>query len=335
MFKSMLDPILEVKGLKTSFFKKGLEIKAVDDVSFTVFKGRMLGVVGESGSGKTAIGLSILRLIPSWVGRTVGGQILFQGSDLLKLTHAQMRAVRGLRISMVFQEAFSALNPVLTIGDQISEAIRAHQRLSKNELKNRSIEMLELVKIPDAKLRATQYPHQLSGGMRQRVMLAIALSCNPEILIADEPTTSLDAVLQIQILDLLKQIQRQTGLAVIFITHDLTLVERVADAIVVIYAGKIVEQGEVSDVFSKPKMPYTQGFLKCMSSLSRAGKKRLREIPGAAPGLITLPGGCSFQDRCPDTIALCRNSVPELREIESNVRVASLQPHCVRCVRAI
>jgi ABC-type dipeptide/oligopeptide/nickel transport system ATPase component len=251
------EKILEVKNLCTSFFTEAGEVKAIDDVSFSVYKGKTLGIVGESGCGKSVTSLSIMRLIPQPPGKIISGQILYQGRDLTKLSLSEMRAIRGNEISMIFQEPMTSLNPVFTIGDQICEAISLHQDLSKKEVKNKAIEMLKLVGIASPEKRLEEYPHQLSGGMRQRVMIAMALSCNPQVLIADEPTTALDVTIQAQILDLLRELQHKVGMGLILITHDLGVVAEVADEVVVMYAGRVVEQGRVNDIFSSPKMPYT------------------------------------------------------------------------------
>lgn len=328
--------ILEIKNLQTSFFTEGGEVKAIDDVSFNVYKGKTLGIVGESGCGKSVTSLSIMRLIPNPPGRIMGGQILYHGRDLLKVSLAEMRAIRGNEISMIFQEPMTSLNPVFTIGNQICEAIALHQDLSKKEIQNKAIEMLKLVGIPSPEKRVNDYPHQLSGGMRQRVMIAMALSCNPQVLIADEPTTALDVTIQAQILDLLKELQQKVGMALILITHDLGVVAEVADEVAVMYAGKVVEQGTVREIFSSPKMPYTRGLLNSIPTLSKdptgkVKKKRLETIPGIVPNLLYLPQGCRFQERCSYVIDACRAQEPQLRIIAQN----SEMPHAIRCVRDI
>ncbi len=330
------DKILEVKNLKTSFFTEEGEVKAVDDVSFNVYKGKTLGIVGESGCGKSVTSLSIMRLIPNPPGRIVGGEILYNGRDLLKLSPAEMRAIRGNEISMIFQEPMTSLNPVFTIGNQVCEAISLHQDLSKSETRNKAIEMLTLVGIPSPEKRIDDYPHQLSGGMRQRVMIAMALSCNPHILIADEPTTALDVTIQAQILDLLRDLQQKVGMALILITHDLGVVAEVADEVVVMYAGRVVEQGGVNEIFANPKMPYTKGLLNSIPTLSKdptgkIKKKRLEMIPGIVPNLLHLPRGCRFQERCSYMIDACKQAEPGLRVIAPDPRI----PHAIRCVRDI
>jgi peptide/nickel transport system ATP-binding protein/oligopeptide transport system ATP-binding protein len=332
--------ILEVKNLRTSFFTEEGEVKAVDDVSFDVYKGKTLGIVGESGCGKSVTSLSIMRLIPNPPGRIVGGQILYNGKDLTKLDMNEMRGIRGNDISMIFQEPMTSLNPVFTVGNQIREAVALHQRdLPKSELRNKAIEMLKLVGIPSPEKRVDDYPHQLSGGMRQRVMIAMALSCNPHILIADEPTTALDVTIQAQILDLLRDLQQKVGLALMLITHDLGVIAEMADEVVVMYAGKVVEQGEVHEIFANPKMPYTRGLLNSIPTLTkdptgRVKKKRLETIPGIVPNLLHLPQGCRFQERCTFVIDECRVKEPDLRTIAQKDAAQAI-PHAIRCVRDI
>ncbi len=337
------EKVLEVKNLKTSFFTEEGEIRAVDDVSFNVYKGKTLGIVGESGCGKSVTSLSIMRLIQSPPGRTVGGEILYHdipgGRDLLKLSVDEMRKIRGNEISMIFQEPMTSLNPVFTIGNQICEAIALHQDLAKSAVREKAIDMLKLVGMPSPEKRIDEYPHQLSGGMRQRVMIAMALSCNPNILIADEPTTALDVTIQAQILDLLRDLQQKVGMGLILITHDLGVVAETADEVVVMYAGRVVEQGKVHEIFKNPKMPYTRGLLNSIPSLTRdlAGqvkKKRLETIPGIVPNMLHLPKGCRFQDRCTYVIDECRRAEPDLRVIAPNSENPDL-PHAIRCVRDI
>lgn len=331
-----MDKVLEVRNLKTSFFTEEGEVKAVDDVSFNVYKGRTLGIVGESGCGKSVTSLSIMRLIPNPPGRVVGGEILYKGRDLLKLSIDEMRSIRGNEISMIFQEPMTSLNPVFTIGNQIVEAVRLHQGLSKTDALVKAIEMLKLVGIPAPEKRVHDYPHQLSGGMRQRVMIAMALSCNPQVLIADEPTTALDVTIQAQILDLLRNLQQKVGLGLILITHDLGVVAEVADEVVVMYAGRVVEQGKVGEIFAHPKMPYTRGLLNSIPTLSqdptgKIKKKRLETIPGIVPNLLHLPQGCRFQERCSYVEDECKKAEPGLRMIRQDEQV----PHAIRCRRDI
>ncbi len=324
--------ILEVKNLKTSFFTEDGEVKAVDDVSFDVYRGKTLGIVGESGCGKSVTSLSIMRLIPNPPGRVVGGEILYRGRDLLKLDDAQMRKIRGNEISMIFQEPMTSLNPVFTVGDQIMEAIALHQDLPRSEVRNKAIEMLKLVGIPLPEKRVDEYPHQLSGGMRQRVMIAMALSCDPSVLIADEPTTALDVTIQAQILDLLRDLQQKVGMGLVLITHDLGVVAEVADEVVVMYAGRVVERAPVGEIFARPRMPYTQGLLNSIPTLSKdptgkVKKKRLETIPGIVPNMLRLPQGCRFQERCSHVTESCKQVEPELRSVGGD--------HLVRCVRDV
>ena len=329
---SLEDVVLDVQNLQTSFKTESGEVRAVDEVSFQVRKGRTLGIVGESGCGKSVTSLSIMRLIPEPPGKIVGGKILYQGKDLLKLSAEEMRSIRGDDISMIFQEPMTSLNPVFTIGNQICEAIELHQGLKPKEARLRAIEMLRLVGIPAAEERVDEYPHQLSGGMRQRVMIAMALSCNPHVLIADEPTTALDVTIQAQILDLLRGLQQKLGMAIILITHDLVVVAEVADDVAVMYAGRIIEQGSVREIFKNPKHPYTRGLLNSIPTLSRdptgkVKKKRLETIPGIVPNLLELPQGCRFQERCTFVGEDCKSSEPTLRDIGN--------AHLVRCVRSL
>ncbi len=328
--------ILEVKNLQTTFFTEEGLVKAVDDVSFDVYRGKTLGIVGESGCGKSVTSLSIMRLIPDPPGRVTSGQILYQGRDLLKLTPEEMRKIRGNEISMIFQEPMTSLNPVFTIGNQIVEAITLHQDLSSREARNKAIEMLKLVGIPSPEKRIDDYPHQLSGGMRQRVMIAMALSCNPHILIADEPTTALDVTIQAQILDLLRDLQQKVGMALILITHDLGVVAEVADEVCVMYAGRVAERGSVREIFKNPKHPYTRGLLNSIPTLSKdptgkIKKNRLETIPGIVPNLLQLPKGCRFQERCTYVTDACRGQEPDLRTIVHD----PVMPHAIRCIRDI
>lgn len=313
----MDQPILEVKNLVTSFHTERGLVNAVDGVSFTVSKGRTLGLVGESGCGKSVTSLSIMRLIPNPPGRITSGEILYKGQDLLRLSEAEMRRLRGNDISMIFQEPMTSLNPVYTIGNQIAEAVRLHQGLGRQEAIKKAVEMLKLVGIPSPETRVNEYPHQLSGGMRQRVMIAMALSCNPSLLICDEPTTALDVTIQAQILDLMNRLRQELGMAMILITHDLGVVAEAADDLAVMYAGKIVEYGSVKDVYSNPQHPYTQGLMASIPKLGvekkRHDRKPLATIPGMVPALFNLPHGCRFQDRCAHVFDRCRAEPPQLR----------------------
>ncbi|MEO5968909.1 MAG: ABC transporter ATP-binding protein [Bdellovibrionia bacterium] len=334
--RAEFEKILEVKNLKTTFKTEEGTLTAVDDVSFNVYKGKTLGIVGESGCGKSVTSLSIMRLIPHPPGKIAGGEILYRGQDLLKFDASQMRSIRGNEISMIFQEPMTSLNPVFTIGNQIREAIGLHQKLSKTEIRDQAVEMLKLVGIPAPEKRVDDYPHQLSGGMRQRIMIAMALSCNPQILIADEPTTALDVTIQAQILELLKELQQKVGMALILITHDLGVVAEMADEVAVMYAGRIVEQGNVREIFREPKMPYTRGLLNSIPIMNKdptgkMKKKRLQAIPGIVPDLLHLPQGCRFQERCSYVIPECKQQEPDLRVVASH----PLMPHKIRCVRNI
>lgn len=303
--------ILEIKDLRTSFFTKEMEVKAVDGVSFAIPKGKILGVVGESGSGKSITSLSILRLIDE-PGKIVGGEILFKGENLLDKTEAEMRKIRGKEISMIFQEPMTSLNPTFTIGQQIGEAYKIHEGLNKKEAKERSIEMLRLVGIPSPEKRVNQYPHELSGGMRQRVMIAMALACNPELLIADEPTTALDVTIQAQILDLMKGLQNKFGMGVMLITHDLGVVAETCDYVAVMYCGKVVEYADVKTLFTNPKHPYTVGLMKSIPKYDEDIEGDLPVIKGNVPSPAEMPTGCRFSPRCPFATDLCRNKLPEL-----------------------
>jgi len=311
--------------LCTSFFAARGEARAVDDVSFSVEAGRTLGLVGESGCGKTMTALSILRLTPP-AARISSGAVMFDGHDLLALSEPDMRRVRGNAIAMIFQEPMSSLNPVFTVGNQIAEAVRLHQRLSRRAAREKAIEMLKLVEIPEAERRVDEYPHQLSGGMRQRVMIAMALSCHPRVLIADEPTTALDVTIQAQILDLLAGLQQRLGMAMILVTHDLGIVAERADDVAIMYAGRIVEHAPVQVIFSRPMHPYTRGLLRSIPKVGTEKARRLEAIPGIVPDLSQLPSGCHFRERCARAISRCTAIDPHLEELQS--------AHWVACVRA-
>jgi peptide/nickel transport system ATP-binding protein len=305
-------PLLEIRNLKTHFFTQDGTVKAVDGVSFTIDDGQTLGVVGESGCGKSITAMSILRLIAR-PGRIVDGQILLDGRDLVKVSEDEIRDVRGNTISMIFQEPMTSLNPVYTCGDQIAETVSLHMGVSRAAAMDRAVEMLRLVGIPDAKRRAREYPHQLSGGMRQRVMIAMALSTDPVLLIADEPTTALDVTIQAQILELMKEMRARTKMAIMLITHDLGVVAETADDVVVMYAGKIVEKAPVGTLFEQPHHPYTKGLL---SSIPRLGqrRKRLEVIKGLVPNPLNLPAGCLFKRRCPYAMPIC-DTAPPFQEV--------------------
>ncbi len=295
--------VLEVKALQTWFDTDEGVVKAVDGVSFSVQRGKVLGLVGESGSGKSVTNLSVLRLVPTPPGRYAGGQILFHGDDLLDLSEAELRKLRGKRIAMIFQEPMTSLNPYLRVSRQIGEVLELHEGMSRSQAHARSIELLEMVGIPDPAARVDQYPHEFSGGMRQRVMIAMALACKPELLLADEPTTALDVTIQAQILDLIRDLARELGTAVILVTHDLGVVAGMADDIAVMYAGRIVERGPVERVFANPQHPYTQGLLASVPRLDTRGQ--LQPIEGLPPNVQDLPPGCAFAPRCPHQHSRC------------------------------
>ena len=312
--------LLEVEGLKTYFFTRAGVVKAVDDVSFTLKRGETMAIVGESGCGKSMAALSLMRLVPDPPGRIVGGSVVLDGRDLLKLDEDAMRDVRGNEISMIFQEPMTSLNPVMTIGDQIGEAIRLHQNLPESAIANKAVESLRLVHIPEPAQRASEYPHQLSGGMRQRAMIAMALACNPKVLVADEPTTALDVTIQAQILDLMLELQHRLGTALILITHDLGIVAETAQRVIVMYAGRKVEEADVETIFESPLHPYTRGLVESIPRLpsmrgeASAAGARLTEIPGMVPALSNLPPGCLFAPRCALADQRCRETYPPYEE---------------------
>jgi oligopeptide/dipeptide ABC transporter ATP-binding protein len=315
--------LLSIKGLSTHFFTEKGVIKAVQDVGFSINKGKTFALVGESGCGKSVTALSIMRLIQSPQGKIVGGEITFDGKNLLSLSEKQMRRIRGNDIAMIFQEPLTSLNPVYTVGDQIVEAVTLHQKKSTNDAWADAVEMLQAVGIADAQQRAVEYPHQLSGGMQQRVMLAMAVSCEPALLIADEPTTALDVTIQAQILDLLDELQKQNGMSILLITHDLSIVAERAEDVAVMYASRIAEVADAQQLFAEPLHPYTQGLLK---SLPRLGfeAKRLHTIPGSVPQPLHFPPGCKFHPRCPIGCddKRCRTSEPQLRQVQPGRSVA-------------
>lgn len=301
--------LLSVRNLKTYFYSEGAVVKAVDDVSFDLKRGETLGIVGESGSGKSVTNLSILRLIPYPPGKIVGGEVNFNGQDLMKLSENEIRKIRGKRIAMIFQDPMTSLNPFMKVGAQLTEITELHEGLSKAAARKKAIEMLELVGISDAARRIDDYPHQFSGGMRQRVMIAMALSCKPELLIADEPTTALDVTIQAQILELIKDLKEKTGTSIILITHDLGLVAGMTDHIAVMYAGKIIEYAPTTELFSSPHHPYTQGLLKSVPDPLNQQEK-LFQIPGLPPDLTNLPVGCPFSPRCAYVTDKCKEFPP-------------------------
>ncbi|MDE2997790.1 MAG: ABC transporter ATP-binding protein [Gemmatimonadota bacterium] len=317
----MSEPLLTVRDLKTFFHTDGGVARAVDGVSFTLKKGETLGLVGESGCGKSVTSLSVMRLIPEPPGEIVSGEIRFNGRNLLSLDEAALQGVRGNDIAMIFQEPMTSLNPVFTCGDQIDEAVMLHQGLGRDAARSITVDMLNLVGIPDPEQRANEYPHQLSGGMRQRVMIAMALCCNPELLIADEPTTALDVTIQAQILELLDRLQRDLGMAVLMITHDLGVIAEVADRVAVMYAGKIVETGTVDEIFANPQHPYTKGLLESIPTLNEE-KSRLSVIPGTVPDATRFPDGCRFAPRCSLAEDVCEAEEPRLEPTSGGRLVA-------------
>lgn len=307
--------LLEVKDLKTYFFTGGGVVKAVDGISYYVEEGETIGLAGESGCGKSVSALSVIRLIPNPPGRIVGGEVIFDGKNLLEVNEKEMRHVRGGKIAMIFQEPMTSLNPVLTIGRQISEALEIHLGMDKQDARRRSIELLQLVVIPDAKTRLGDYPHQFSGGMCQRVMIAMALSCNPKLLIADEPTTAVDVTIQAQLLEIMKDMTGRFGTALILITHNLGVIARHAQRVYIMYAGKIVETGLASDVYSTPGHPYTMGLLASVPRLDAPLRTKLTPIDGEPPDMAYLPPGCSFRPRCVYAVERCAQEAPPLRQL--------------------
>ncbi len=319
----MANPLLLVEDLRIVFGPPGREQVAVDGVNLRLTEGEVLGIVGESGCGKSLTALSILGLVPKPAGRIDSGRILLRGQDIVKCTNAELNQIRGKEISMIFQEPMTALNPVFKVGEQIAETIRVHEGLSRSHARRRALELLELVGISNPNQRIDEYPHELSGGMRQRVMIAIALACRPKILIADEPTTALDVTIQAQILSLLKELQREFGMAVILITHDLGVVAQVVDRVMVMYAGRTVEQGTVTDVFEKPSHPYTKLLLESIPSLE-LDTERLQTIPGMVPSLSNLPNGCRFHPRCPSMRVQCIEQVPTMVSVSHQHHAACI-----------
>ena len=319
--------LISIEDLSVDFRAGGAVTHAVRNVSFDIGKAETVALVGESGSGKTVTALSILKLLPYPAASHPSGEIFFNGQDLLQLQGNALRQVRGNKISMIFQEPMTSLNPVFTVGNQIGEAIRLHQGLSKKATRQKTIQMLRLVKIADPESRVDAYPHQLSGGMRQRVMIAMALSCNPSLLIADEPTTALDVTIQAQILELMKELQQEIGMALLLITHDLGVVAEQADDVAIMYAGKIVERSNTQAIFNQPFHPYTVGLLNSLPGAGVLKKKRLDAIPGMVPSPLNLPSGCRFRDRCPRAAELCAQSEPELIEKAPGHTVACHFPH--------
>jgi oligopeptide/dipeptide ABC transporter ATP-binding protein len=317
-------PLLEVRSLSTHFFTEDGIVRAVENVSFEIYHGEILSLVGESGCGKTVTGLSILRLIASPPGKVVNGEILLDGRNLLDLEEKEMEKVRGDKISMIFQEPMTSLNPVFTIGNQIMEAILFHQKVNKKEARRKAIEMLDRVNIPSPEKTIDAYPHQLSGGMRQRAMIAMALSCQPRLLIADEPTTALDVTIQAQVLRLLREIQKEMGMAVMLITHDLGVVSEIADRVAVMYAGRVVECGSIESIIQEMRHPYTRGLIHSIPAIEKR-QKRLPAIPGQVPDAMNLPVGCKFHPRCHLMIEACKKEEPPLFQVNGE--------HWSRCIR--
>ncbi len=302
--------LLEIRNLKVYFDVRGAVLKAVDDVSLEIEAGETLGLVGESGCGKSVTASAVMGLVPSPPGRIEGGEIFFEGEDLVKLTESRMRKIRGNRVSMTFQESMTSLNPVYSVGDQVGEVLRLHRGLSRREAKDRVIEIFKLVGIPAPESRVKDLPHKLSGGMRQRVMIAMALACNPRLMIADEPTTALDVTIQAQILDLMNKLKEETNASILFITHDLGVIAEMAQRVAVLYCGRLVETASALDLFSDPKHPYTVGLLNSIPALNEKDSRRLKTIGGTVCSLFCLPEGCNYFDRCPDVMEKCRAEPP-------------------------
>ena len=323
--KKIENKILEVKNLKTYFYTDEGVVKAVDNVSFQLHKGEVLGIVGESGSGKSVTNLSIMNLVQMPPGKIIGGEVLFHGEDILKMTEKKIRSIRGSKISMIFQDPMTSLNPFLRISTQMIETLKLHQKLSGKDARQRAIELLTMAGIPAAEERIDNYPHQFSGGMCQRVMIAMGLSCNPEILIADEPTSALDVTIQAQILDIMKDLTQKFGAAVILITHSLGVVAGMCDTIYVMYAGRIVERGNTIDIFDNPKHPYTKGLIKSVPRLDKQNTERLFSIPGQPPNVIDLPACCPFFPRCAEVMDICKTRYPDEKDFGNG--------HCAACWR--
>ena len=308
-------PLLEVKGLTTRFYTQDGVVQAVNDLDYTLDEGETLGIVGESGSGKSVGVMSLMRLIPSPPGKITDGEVLFEGQDLLEVSDEEIRDIRGNKIAMIFQDPMTSLNPVLTVGRQIGEALELHLGMDKKQAKKRTIELLEMVGIPSAAERVDNYPHQFSGGMRQRVMIAMGLSCNPQILIADEPTTALDVTIQAQIVDLVNRLQHEIGMSIIWITHDLGVVAGIADRVIVMYAGRIVEEAPVKELYGNPRHPYTLGLLASIPRLDEDRPEKLESIDGLPPDLIDYPKGCPFYARCHYRLDRCLDAPPPLEAV--------------------
>ena len=323
----MSEPVLQVKGLKTYYYTEEGVVPAVDGLDFEVEPGETFAIVGESGCGKSVTSLSILRLIPSPPGKIIDGEIIYHGQDLVKKSEREMRSIRGNDISMIFQEPMTSLNPVFTVGQQIGESFRFHQQMGKAEMLKKSIEMLRLVGIPEPEKRVRQYPHEFSGGMRQRVMIAIAFACDPKILICDEPTTALDVTIQGQILDIIKNLQKKNQTSVIMITHDLGVVANIAQKIAVMYSGIIVESGTCEDIFYRPRHPYTWALIRSVPRLDLKNKQELATIPGTPPDLLNPPVGCPFCTRCSYCMPICKEEMPEVTEFGGEHKAACWLHH--------
>jgi peptide/nickel transport system ATP-binding protein/oligopeptide transport system ATP-binding protein len=317
-------PLLDILNLKTYFHIRGSLLKAVDDITLSIEEGQTLGLVGESGCGKSVTASSVMGLVPIPPGQIAGGEILFEGMDLLKLPESKMRKIRGNRISMIFQEPMTSLNPVFTVGDQVGEVIRLHKKRSRNETREMAVEAFRQVGIPAPETRFKEYPHQMSGGMRQRVVIAMALACNPKLMIADEPTTALDVTIQAQILELMNKLKKETGASILFITHDLGVIAEMAQRVAVMYAGQLVEEADVETIFEDPKHPYTRGLLQSIPILgTKKQQQRLQTISGVVPSLFTLPEGCLFNERCTEVMSVCKQVAPQILDLGKG--------HTVRC----
>ncbi len=318
----MSDILLDVQELVTAFDTEAGRVRAVDRVSFQVRRGHTLGIVGESGCGKSVTALSIIRLLPQPMGQVLGGRVMFEGRDLLQASEEDIHAIRGARIGMIFQEPMTALNPVHRIGKQLSEVFLLHQEITPRKALEKSIEILAKVGIPSPEVRVGEYPHQLSGGMRQRVMIAMALACKPALVIADEPTTALDVTIQAQILELMKALQEEMGMSILLITHDLGVIAETCEDVVVMYAGRVAESGGIHDIFERPRHPYTRGLLESIPRLDNKRKTRLQVIEGMVPGLKDLPPGCRFQNRCPFRVRRCEAEQPDIMPVDAGHHVS-------------
>jgi oligopeptide transport system ATP-binding protein len=322
-----MKPILEVTDLHVTFRSEHQEVKAIRGVDFTIHEGEVVAFVGESGSGKSVTFQSIMRLLPTPPANIDKGQILYNGRNLTKVSESEMQKIRGKEMAMIFQDPMTSLNPTIRVGKQITESIMKHQKTSYQEAKNHAIELLKMVGIPSPSERVNQFPHQFSGGMRQRAMIAMALACSPKLLIADEPTTALDVTIQAQIIDLLKDLQDETGSAIVFITHDLGVVAEIADRVVVMYAGKVVETGTLDEIFYQPQHPYTWGLLASMPRLDQSREQDLASIPGTPPSLVNPPVGCPFTGRCPYAMKICQEEMPEITKSSDSHQVACWLQH--------